>query len=151
MSSRITPATMTVTITEAITLNGSAMGATNALSLPSIGEIITRIMSVPSASEIKIMSLGAAAAAGVLDRAKLKYLRITNLDNSVEARIRIADTDSNEMADFKLLPGHSFLLGQAVISAQVGAGAFSAWEDIEDISAQGISADVDIEIYAAMT
>lgn len=151
MSSRITPATMTVTITEAITLNGSAMGATNALSLPSIGEIVTRIMSVPTASEIKIVSMAAAAAAGVLDRAKLKYLRITNLDATETVRIRIADTDANEMADFKLLAGHSFLLGEAVINAQVGTGAFSAWQDIEDISAQGTSADIDIEIYAAMT
>ena len=42
MSSTITPATLTVKITETISLNGSAQGATNTLTIASINEIFKR-------------------------------------------------------------------------------------------------------------
>ena len=44
MSSTITPATLTVKITETISLNGSAQGATNTLTIASINEIFKQIV-----------------------------------------------------------------------------------------------------------
>ena len=45
MASTISSATLTVTTTESITLNGSNMGATNTLSVASINEVNQRIVS----------------------------------------------------------------------------------------------------------
>jgi len=148
MGSRITPATLTVTVTEAITLNSVDLGCANTLSIASIGEIDQRILSVPTASEIVIANLGTADSAGTYKRSGLKYIRITNMDDTNFIRLRIKDTDNNEQADFRVLKGQSFILSDSVIST--AAGAFAAWEDIETISAQADTADVDIQLYVAL-
>ena len=46
MASTITAATMTVTITESISLNGADQGATNTLSIASINEVVKRIVTI---------------------------------------------------------------------------------------------------------
>ena len=46
MASTITAASLTVTITESITLNGSNMGATNTLTVGSVNEINQRIVTL---------------------------------------------------------------------------------------------------------
>ena len=46
MASTISSATLTVTVTESISLNGSTMGATNTLTIGSINEINQRIVTV---------------------------------------------------------------------------------------------------------
>ena len=48
MATTISNATMTVTVTESVSLNGSQQGATNTLTLSNIDEIYKRIVTVPN-------------------------------------------------------------------------------------------------------
>jgi hypothetical protein len=62
MASTVTAATMTVTVSESITLNGKNQGSTNTLTLPGIVNISKRIVNVPN-SEVEIIAIGADLAA----------------------------------------------------------------------------------------
>ena len=74
-------ANLTVTHTEDITLNGQQFGGTNILSISGINNIDKRIVTVP-ASEIVLISLGTAVAAGTFNEANVRYIRITNKDDA---------------------------------------------------------------------
>ena len=81
MTSTISAATMTVTLTESINLNGSNQGATNSLAIASIAEVSKRIVNCP-ASEKTVISFGAAIAAGTFIAGDIRYVRITNKDDT---------------------------------------------------------------------
>mgnify|MGYP003127187642 CR=1 FL=1 len=55
MSSTIGSATLTVKVTESISLNGSEQGATNTMTISSVNEISKRIVSVPQ-SEVTLLN-----------------------------------------------------------------------------------------------
>lgn len=150
MASTITAQTLTVTISEAITLNDVAINSSNILSVPSINEISKRIMTVPSASEKSLLAFGTAVAAGTYIRADVKYIRITNKDSANFVRIRVTKTGADTF-DTKLEPGKSFMMGNTKESVSATGVAFSAFQDIDFISGQADTADVDVEIFIAST
>ena len=60
MATTISAATLTVTITESVTLNGSDQGASNVATYGSVNEVVKRIVSIPHDSETGILGMGAA-------------------------------------------------------------------------------------------
>ena len=58
MASTISAATLTVTVTESITLNGSNMGATNTLSVASVNEVNQRIVSLDASNVRTLFEFG---------------------------------------------------------------------------------------------
>ena len=64
MSSTITPATLTVTHTESVTLNGVDRGVTNTLTIASINEVDHRIVTVDTSAARTLLTLGATVGAG---------------------------------------------------------------------------------------
>ena len=81
MATTIANATMTVTLTESVTLNGSQQGATNTLSIGSINEVYKRIVTVPT-SEVTLIAMGTAVANGTFIESDVLYIRITNKDDT---------------------------------------------------------------------
>jgi len=81
MATTLTAATMTITITESINLNGSAQGASNTQTIASVNEISKRIVAVPT-SEVVIVSFGTVVAPGTFVEGDVRYIRITNKDNT---------------------------------------------------------------------
>ena len=63
MTSTITAATLTVTLTEAISLNGYDQGSKNTLTVDSVTEVSKRLVTVTT-SEATIATFSAAVAAG---------------------------------------------------------------------------------------
>jgi hypothetical protein len=145
MASTITPATLAVTITEAVTLNGKSYGNINNLSIPNIAEVDQRIVTVPT-SEVVVLGYGSAVAAGTFIRANVEYLRITNKDDTNFISLHI--TSATDDVWVKLEAGKSFMLHNGDIET---AGAFSAWAAITAISAIADTAAVDIEYFIALT
>lgn len=146
MASTIVNATLAVTITEAVTLNGKSYGNINNLSIANINEVDQRIMTIPT-SEVTFLEYGAAVAAGTFVGANVKYLRITNKDDTNFISLKIADGGSDHVF-FKLEAGKSFMLHTDEIEA---ASPFSAWADITEISAIADTAAVDIEYFIALS
>lgn len=145
MASTITNATLAVTITEAVTLNGKSYGNINNLSIANVNEVDQRIMTIPT-SEVNILEYGAAVAAGTFIGTNVKYLRITNKDDSNFISLKIAD--GSEQYWVKLEAGKTFMLHTDDIET---ANTFSAWSDISTISAIANTAAVDIEYFIALT
>ena len=108
MASTITAATMTVTITEAISLNGQEEGATNTQTIASIAEISKRILTITTNEATIATMSGAVASAGHFNDSFVRYMRFTNLDDTNFLTLTFTNDDNDEVA-IKLDAGNSFM------------------------------------------
>ena len=153
MATTITAATLTVTITEEITLNGQDKGSTNALTVASVTEVSQRIVNVPT-SEVIILAMGTAAAAGQLVEGDVRYIRLTNKDDTNHITLVFKSENSNECSHL-LDAGHSFIYpgdnsGGVVNTHDASASALTvSLDDLVDITAHANTAACDLEIFVA--
>tara|TARA_Y100001938_G_C8073984_1_gene424858 strand:- start:1359 stop:2093 length:735 start_codon:yes stop_codon:yes gene_type:complete len=147
MASTITAATLTVKLTETVSLNGKDQGATNTMTIASIAEVHKRIVTVPQ-SEVTIANFGTAVAAGTFDEAKVRYIRLTNKDDANHLYIVFKNEYNNECC-MKLDKGQSFIYNadqasgviDTMLANQVALGFTEATgdtgddDDIENITA----------------
>jgi len=149
MASTVTPATLTVTLTEAITLNGAAANTSNTLSIASVGEISRRIYTVATGDYTVLGTLGSRTPrGGEWTRSDTKYLRITNLDNANYVAIRLVNAASAEIA-VRLAAGQTFVLSPGYYLSTDTGPAPATWSEITAIEASADTAAVDIEVYVA--
>lgn len=148
MATTITAQSLTVTISTQITLNGQAINSENQLVIPSINEFAKRIMTIPTSSEVTVISFSTAVAAGTFIRGDIKYLQLTNKDAVNYARIRVKKNGAAAF-DVRLDAGQSFIMGNTKESVSETAVAFATFVDADSISAQADTASVDIEYVVA--
>ena len=158
-------ATLAVTITESVTLNGAARGSTNSLSITGVDDIYHRIVTVPSGdTTIATFHSTVAISDASLDVAHAKYIRVTNLDSAaavvLQLQIANADAAADENVAIKVGAGESFLLGNmdaGIASsgghpggADTGATAIAVGnlEDLESILVTAPS-EVQVEMFVA--
>ena len=153
MSTTLTAATMTVTVTEAISLNGKDQGATNSFTIASINEVYKQIVTATTTATT-FLKFGTAASAGTLIRADVSYLRITNLDDTNFVTIGLSD-DGADTAYIKLEKKQSIIIGGTDEGPQVevktDAAAFAAWASVDSLILDADTASCDVEIFVAMT
>ena len=153
MASTLTASTLTVAITESIELNGKDQGGSNVLTIGSIATISKRIIDVP-ASEVTIIAISTAVANGTFIEGDVRYIRITNLDDTNHVTLTFKDEDSTEFA-VKLDKGQSFiyngdLSGGVVDTMHAGGSALTvSLNDLVDITAIADTAACDIEVFVA--
>lgn len=150
MATSITPATLLVTISEQINLNGQPIDSENQLTIENVAEYDKRIMTLPQGSEITIMQFASVNAAGQFIRGDMKYLRLTNKDATNYCRIRVKKTGADTF-DIKLAAGKSFMMGNGNLFASDSAAAFTLFEDVDSISGQAYDSSIDIEYVVAST
>ena len=144
MASTITAADATITITESISLGGVDRGGSHTRTISSVAEMDRRVMTVSSSDEMDLIELNTENGQGKFARTSLRYIRITNLDNTNHLRVRFKKSGA-ETVDVKVSAGATFMLSTGDFEAKVAAGAFSTYEEIDVISAQADTADIDIE------
>ena len=156
MASTITAATMTVKITESISLNGKDQGAINSFTIPSVATISKRIIDVP-ASEVEIIAMSSSAvSSGTFIESDVKYIRITNLDDANHVTLLFKNENDNEFA-VKLDKGQSFiyngdLTGGVVDTMDAATETLSvSFGDLVNITAQADTAACDVEMFVAST
>ena len=153
MATTITNATLTVTLTESISLNGSEQGASNTLTIADVDEISKRIVTIPTA-EKTIIAMGTAISNGTFIESDVRYIRITNKDDANHVTLTFKDENNSEFA-LKLDKGQSFiyngdLAGGVVDTMDANGSALSlALADLVDITALADTAAVDLEIFVA--
>ena len=153
MATTITAATLTVTITEEISLNGQDKGSTNTLTVASVTEVSQRIVNVPT-SEVVILAMGTAVAAGQLVEGDVRYIRLTNKDDTNHITLVFKSENNNECSHL-LDAGHSFIYpgdnsGGVVNTHDASASALTvSLDDLVDITAQANTAACDLEIFVA--
>jgi hypothetical protein len=165
MASTITAATMTVTITESISLNGSDQGASNTLSISSINEVTKRIVTatttesglvgfISALSSVGVTANKVGYLAGIFDNGDVRYMRITNLDNANHITLTFKDEDNTEFR-MKVDAGHSFIYpgdnsGGVVDTMKAsGAALSSGLADLYDITVDADTASCDVEVFIA--
>lgn len=142
-------ADLTLTITEAVTLNGTSHGATNTQTIASVTDVLHRLVSVPTSGYIDLVNFASAASGVDIADGSLKHLRITNLDASNFVTLRVRETDVQEYF-VKIESKDSFILGNSVGDANdAGTGAAVSFTNIDEIEALADTATCQVEIFIA--
>ena len=157
MATTITPATLTVRLTESISLNGSAQGASNTVTFASIAEISKRILTITT-NEATIATFSAAVAStGHFNDGAVRYIRFTNLDDTYFVCLTFTNGSNDEFA-VKLDAGQSIMLcgdnstGMELIfnaTQAADAASHTAFGPLTTIQADAESSTVDIEMFVA--
>jgi hypothetical protein len=150
-------ATLTVTHTEDITLNGQQFGGTNIKTFASINEISKRIVTITTAESTIATFSAAVASAGHYVAADVRYIRFTNRDSTNFITLTFRNQDNDEVA-IKLDAGQSFIWNSDnsggmvdVFNATQDADAASdtALGDLTNIQADANTGSCDLEMIIA--
>ena len=150
-------ATLTVTHTEDITLNGQQFGGTTIKTFASINEIVKRILTITTTECVVATFSAAVASAGHYVAADVRYIRFTNRDGTNFITLTFRNQDNDEVA-IKLDAGQSFVLNgdnangmTAVFNATQDADAASStnFGSLTNIQADADTGSCDLEIIIA--
>ena len=94
MATTITSAKLKVTITESIKLKGKDQGSTTELTINDINEVASRIVTVPT-SEVEIIAMSTAVSSGTFVEGNVRYIRITNLDDTNHVSLTFKNEDND--------------------------------------------------------
>ena len=148
-------ATMTVTLTEAVTINSKDYGSTQSFTVASIANVDRRIFSATT-TEQTIMTFSSVMAAGQSIPASVQYIRFTNLDDTNHVVLTIANENDDEVA-IKLDKGRSFLLagdvagGMADMLDMKDRALSLSLGDLKSITIDADTASCDMELFVAET
>ena len=161
--------TLTVTLTESITMDaaygGDTISKSNVASITGINQVMSRVFTCPAAdggiSGTTIAKFSAAAnttdGATAIDLENTKYVRVTNLDssNSVTLSLQISD-DEDGAADHStsilLEAGKSFMMGaphDGIATADDSAAVITDLHDLESLIVDPAANDVAVELFIA--
>ena len=152
MASTISAATLTVTITEAVTLNGYDQGSSNSLTISSVNEVFKRIVTCPASYVTVVASFNSNVygAAGALDVEDVKYIRITNKDDTNALELGVIGAATNYMVE--LGAGESHVLGSpdTLMLAEADTDpSFGTMTDLSSIEVDPGSNAIDVELFIA--
>jgi len=159
MATTLTAATMTVTITESLTLNGKNQGGTTISSIASIAEISQRILTITTNEATIATFSGAVASSGHYNDSAVRYMRFTNKDDTNFITLTFTNEDNDEVA-IKLDAGNSFIWSADndggmvdVFNATENADSatHTAFSPLTAITADAESGTIDIEMFVATT
>ena len=146
-------ATMTVTVTEALTLNSKDYGSTQSFTMSSIINVDRRIVTATT-TETTIMNFASLVGAGQFVPAKVKYLRFTNLDDTNFIVLTFANENDDEAA-VKVDAGNSFIFagdnagGMADVLDADRTGLTMSLGDLKSITVDADTASCDVEVFVA--
>ena len=155
MATTLTASTLTVTLTEAVSLNGYDQGSKNVQTISDVTEVNKRIL-VVTTTEATILTFGAAMAGGTYVVGDVKYMRFTNLDDTNFIVLTFANENDDEAA-IKVDAGNSFVVfgdnsgGMADIMDAKDSALSLSLGDMKSITADADTASCDLEIFVAST
>ena len=140
-------ADLTVTISESLTLNGKEHGARNTETISSVTQVDHRIITATT-TEQSLLLFDTSVAAGTFADSSVKYLRLTNLDDTNFIEIRVLG--SSEEYFVKLEPKDSFILGNSLMDANATGSQTVTFGNIDSILARTDTANCQLEIFVAV-
>ena len=156
MTTTLTNATLTVTLSESVLLRGVEQGSTNTLSISSINEVFKQIVTCTTDRNELFAAIASGTDKGSFLEANIRYIRVTNLDDTNHVVLFFKNESNDEIA-VKLDRGQSFIYNADLTGGVVdtmdanSAGAASSGQlaDLTNVYAQADSASVDLEIFVA--
>ena len=155
MASTISSANLKVKITEEVILNGKDQGSSNTLTIGSINEVSSRIITAPSGSFTTLFNITttSSGSAGNFLSSSLKYARITNKDDSNHLRLRVSGSVTTDVI---VDAGRSFIITNTSVSGSSSgstttAEGINALSDLNSVSVEPSGSAVDVEYFIANT
>ena len=165
MATTLKSATLKVTIEEEIILNGVRQDSKNVLRISDVNEISKRIVNIGTA-EIGLLGFGTAYntelsktyLAGQFDEDTVRYIRITNLDDTNHIAL-ILKNENNDEFGVKVDKGCSFIYGvdldggvvDTMDSADAAGITPDSFGDLVDVTCAANTAACDVEVFVAST
>jgi|TARA_R100001129_G_scaffold130689_1_gene92520 hypothetical protein len=145
-------ATLTITLTESVSLNDREQGATNSFTVSNVDEVMKRIVTCPASATTTVATFATATStsANAIDVNDCKYIRITNLDstNSVELAVVGAAT----LYQVALAAGQSHVLGSPddlMLAEADTSPSFGTMADVASLQINPDSNAVSVELFIA--
>ena len=149
MASTISNANLVVTFSEKLTLNGRDHGSTKKITISGVNEVSKRILTCATTPGTQIYRGSDAAAFGTFVTTDVKYIRITNLDDTYPIVLYFANGVDHSI-QHTLAAGQVFMITDTSASFDTAATvADFSGEDITRIDAMGVGGAVDIELLVA--
>jgi len=148
-------ATLTTTLSESITLNGSLRGSVNSVTTTGINDVFERIVTCAHSqtTTVAVFATTPHTSAGAIDVDRTKYIRVTNLDDTAEIELAIVTTASNYQ--ITITAGNSHILSQGAAIALGEADvtpSFGTMEDITSLQVRPVGASLNprVEIFVGL-
>lgn len=133
--------TLTSTIKESVTINGKVVGNEITTSVTNVDKYYQYTMTLPNPPVLAgIVTFGLQEEFGQLENAKLRYLRITNLDNTDSLFLQMGYPLNT--AAFEVPAGQSFLLGKDLM--RLNSISLVQMDGIRGVGGTG---PIDIEVF----
>jgi hypothetical protein len=152
MATTVTAATLTVTVTEEVTLGGYDQGAKNTFTIAGVNEIQRRIVTCPASNTTTLLTFSSNVYDSVhaLDTEDTKYVRITNLDdtNSLELAVVGAAT----LYQVTLAAGQSQMIPPpdgAMLAEADTSPSFGTMADIASVQVNPGGNAIDVGLFVA--
>ena len=154
MATTLTASTLTVTLTEAISLNGYDQGSKNTLTIDNVANVLKRIVSCTASQTTTIATFAASVHTSVhaLDVDDVKYIRITNVDDT--NALELAVVGAATLYQVELAAGESHILGNPdnIMLAEADTSpSFGTMADIASLQVNPGGNEIDVEIFIAST
>ena len=155
MASRLTAGTLTVSITEGLTIthadttNNIKHNKTVTASITGVANISSRVYQLKASTSHTLISFASDPSSGKFDTEDFKYMRITNLDDTNAINISLTDA-SDAGLGFQLNAGDSFVLGALNIDANTSGDVLTSLaHTVETAHIRTGGAETDVEIVIA--
>jgi hypothetical protein len=139
-------ATLKVTISEELTLEGVSRGSSRVHDIESVTQTDNRIVTVTT-SEADLVKFGSTVASGTFVASTVKYLRISHTGTSGDLTLRVLGTSEEYFV--KLSAGDSFILNNASMDANAAGDEAVSLANIAEIKAVASTGTIVSEVFVA--
>tara|TARA_R100001369_G_scaffold3005_1_gene9829 strand:+ start:1236 stop:1688 length:453 start_codon:yes stop_codon:yes gene_type:complete len=148
-------ATLTTTITESITLNGSLRGASNSVTTTGINDVFERIVTCAHSqtTTVAVFATTPHTSPGAIDVDRTKYIRVTNLDLEAEIELAIVTTATNYQVTITAGNSHILSQGAAIALGEADTSpSFGTMEDIASLQVKPVGSSVNprVEVFVGV-
>ena len=147
-------ADLTVTITEAVTLNSSNRGSTNSVTTTGIVDVLERILTCTHSqtTTVAVFNSTPYGADGALDVENCKYFRITNLSTTEDMKVAFVTANTNYQVTVRAGGSHILFQAEEVLIGEEDASpAFPTLEDLVTVEVRpSATTDVQVEVFAGL-
>jgi hypothetical protein len=139
-------ATLTVTIKEEVVLNGNEHGSENIIDIGNVDSMFERLIDC-TVTEVPLLSFGSTVTGDTFVDDTVKYLRITNLDDTNYVTLRVLGASKEYFV--VLEPKNSYVLFNDDMDANATGSQTASISFIDEIKAAANTATCQLSIFAA--
>ena len=131
MATTVTTATLSVSVTEEITLNGTTYDQTVTKSITGVGNVSKRIHTIPASTTTTLATFSGTGNGVNFDVDDIKYIRVTNLDDTNVLLLTKAFSATSAATELK--PGCSVTFFTPNGNGATSKAGITSTDDIESL------------------